>query len=83
MLVEILLNLQEKQTHEKGLIQSFTVKTKDLPTIIGGFETYIEKHGDNIIDSLVLKQNSLGTLEMQAFCFKGTESADAIKGIVE
>ena len=51
---------------------------ESLKAVIEGFNEYLDANGTNIIDSLNLKQNGVGVLEMQVFCLKGEESKEKL-----
>ena len=55
MFFEIILNLQQKEASDVGVVQSFRVTTESLEGVIAGFNTYLEAQGVDTIDSLVIR----------------------------
>ena len=55
MLFEVLLNIQNKNNDEKGIIRSYAIIRSDLDKIVKGFESYSDEESASMIDSLVIK----------------------------
>ena len=55
MLFEVLLNIQNKNNDEKGIIQSYAITRSDIEKIVKGFESYTDEGNASFIDSLVIK----------------------------